>query len=250
MTAVHGGEGAMFQLANEDGPGQSEPAAMQELRGLVDRARRGDDAALPRLRAIFDEHPAVAVWLGNLAHHAQEELIRLAAGADLGMAEAVRRSAAALSLELTGPAPTVIERLLAERVVATRLFLGWIEATGLQALGVETNTRAQLAFFLDRTDRAERRHLAALGALMTAQRLLPAAKAPSAPPAAERALGQPGASSEGRAIGAVADGDDRLGPDHQAREPEGLVMFAGDGGHASPATKAHRARGRRRGAAS
>src|SRR5258708_6941112 len=140
MTAVHGGEDAMFQLANEKGPGQSEPVAMQELRGLVDRARRGDDAALPRLRAIFDEHPAVAVWLGDLAHHAQEELIRLACAADLGMAEAVRRSAAALSLELTGPAPTVIERLLAERVVATRLFLNWIEAAALQALGVETNT--------------------------------------------------------------------------------------------------------------
>jgi hypothetical protein len=99
-------------------------------------------------------------------------------------------------------------------------------------------------------DRAKRRHLAALGPLATAQRLLPAAKGRTGLAVAERAAGQPGVSIEGKAIGAVADGDDRLGRDEQAREPEGLVMFGGDGGDASPATKAHRGRGRRSGTAS
>jgi hypothetical protein len=54
-------------------------------------------------------------------------------------------------------------------------------------------------------------------------------------------VGQPGASSKGKAIGAVADGDDHLGPDEQARDPEGLVMFGGDEGDDSPAYKAPRA---------
>jgi hypothetical protein len=66
MIVAHGGEN-VFQLANENRPGQSEPAAMQELRDLADRARRGDEAAMPRLRAIFDEQPEVATWLGDLA---------------------------------------------------------------------------------------------------------------------------------------------------------------------------------------
>jgi hypothetical protein len=86
----------------------------------------------------------------------------------------------------------------------------------------------------------QRRHLAALRALATAWRLLPAANSKSpASPIAERAVGQPEASGEGAVIGAVADGDDLLGPDKQSLEPDRLVMFAGIEGDA-PATKAPR----------
>jgi hypothetical protein len=88
----------------------------------------------------------------------------------------------------------------------TWVHLYWSEATAAQAMGVETNSTRQVAFCPERFDRAQRRHLAALRDLVTAQRLLPAAKAQSASPVAERAMGQPGASSEGAAIGAIADG--------------------------------------------
>jgi hypothetical protein len=202
--------------------------------------------APPRLRAIFDEQPGVATWLGDLAHHAEAELLRLACGSGLGMAEAIRHRAAMLKLELVGPSPAVIERLLAERVVASWVFLYWAEATAAQAMGVETNSTRQVAFCLERLDRVQRRHLAALRGLATAQSLLPAVKHNPAPPVSERAVGQPRASSEGKAIGAVADGDDRLGPDEQAREPRGLVMFGGDEVDATPAIEAPGPRGRLR----
>jgi hypothetical protein len=89
----------------------------------------------------------------------------------------------------------------------TWVHLNWSEATAAQAMGVETNSTRQVAFCLERFDRAQRRHLAALRGLATAQSLLPAVKAQSASQGAERAMGQPGASSEGAAIGTVADGD-------------------------------------------
>jgi hypothetical protein len=252
MTVAHGGEN-VFHLATENGltrstttadapdpaasgPGHAEPAAMQELRGLVDRARRGDEAAMPRLRTIFDEQPEVATWLGDLAKHSQEALLRMACGSDLGMAEAIRRSVAALRLELTGPSPPAIERLLAERVVATWLFLYWSEATAAQAMGVATNTRPQIAFCVERMDRAQRRHLAALGALATAQRLLPAAKAPSGAAVSEKAVAASGDAAGGKTI--EVGGDDHVGPDENAHEPESVPMFAGLAGVAVPAVEA------------
>jgi hypothetical protein len=244
MTVAHGGEN-VFQLANENEPGQSEPAAMRELSDLVDRARRGDEAAMPGLRAIYDAHPEVATWLGDLANHSQEALLRLACGPDLGMTEAIRRSTAALRLELTGPSPSPIERLLAERVVATRLFLNWAEATVAQAMGVATNTRPQLAFCIERMDRAQRRHLAALGALATAQRLLPAAKAPSGSAVAERA----GAGSTGECHATGAAGDDHVGHVDNAHEPASVPMSAGPAGVAVPAGEATEHQGFRKRAA-
>jgi hypothetical protein len=113
----------------------------------------------------------------------------------------------------------------------------------------EMKTRLQIKFCVERMDRVRRCHLAALRSLTTAGRLLPSAEAIPAPVVAERAAGQLEASSEGATIRAGAVGDDRPGPGEQAREPEGLVMFGGDEGQASPATKASRGRGRHRGAA-
>jgi hypothetical protein len=92
----------------------------------------------------------------------------------------------------------------------------------------------QVAFCLKRFDEARRRHLAALRGQATAQRVLPTAKGQTGLTDAKRAVGQPGASSKGKAIGAVADGDDRLGPDEQAREPEGMIIFAGTGATPCP----------------
>jgi hypothetical protein len=83
----------------------------------------------------------------------------------------------ALRDELTGPGPKPIERLLAERVTACWIQLHWAEATVAQARG-GTIKQAELA--LRRQNSAHRRYLTALGALATAQRLLPAAKQPTA----------------------------------------------------------------------
>src|SRR5262249_1503433 len=117
-------------------PGRAEPAAMTELRGLLARARQGDESALPRLREMLDGHPEVWGWYGDLAVHVQASYINQVSGADLGLAESLHRKVAALKAELAGTAPTPIERLLAERVAACWIEVHWADGVVAQARDV------------------------------------------------------------------------------------------------------------------
>ena len=144
----------------------------QEIQDLVARARRGDAEVLPRLRAVLDAHPEVWQHCGDLARHAQGAWIALVAGADLAAQESLARKAAALAAELAGPAPTPMETLLVERVVA-----GWVQlhhADVAVARSWDLSLR-QAAFVLKRQESAHRGYMAALGALATLRRLVPPA---------------------------------------------------------------------------
>ena len=59
-------------------PAPESPSVAGELRVLVDRARRGDLDALPRLRELLDGHPEVWRSFGDLARHAEAAWVRLA----------------------------------------------------------------------------------------------------------------------------------------------------------------------------
>ena len=151
------------------------PPAEGSLARLLDRARRGDPAALPALRAVLEEHPEVWRHAGDLAAHAERAWVELAVGPDLLAREALTRHLAALKAELAGPAPTPLERLLVERVAATWLQVSYADAAAAQARDVSVK-QAELA--MERQDRAHRRHLAAVATLATVRRLLPAAPSP------------------------------------------------------------------------
>ena len=150
------------------------PPATNDLAGLLDRARRGDAEALPALRAFLDDSPEVWRQAGDLAAHAQRAWVELAAGPDVLAREALGRALAALKAELAGPAPSPLERLLVERIAATWLQVHYADAAAAQARDVSVR-QAQLA--VERQDRAHRRHLAAVAALATIRRLLPAGPA-------------------------------------------------------------------------
>src|SRR4051794_33893276 len=90
-------------------------AAEDEIRGLLGRARGGDAAALPALRAALDGRPELWRAYGDLAAHARAAWVDLIAGHDLALAECLARQAAVLLGELAGPAAPPLERLLAER---------------------------------------------------------------------------------------------------------------------------------------
>ena len=86
------------------------------LRELLGRAGAGDADALPALRRAFDQSPELAARLGDLAAHAEQALLALAAGDNLAAREAVARQAARLRGELLGAGSSPLERLLVERV--------------------------------------------------------------------------------------------------------------------------------------
>jgi hypothetical protein len=71
--------------------------------GLAERARRGEAAALPRLRALLDEHPEVWRRAGDLAAHVQAAWTDLLVGADPVGRESIQRRAEQLRRSLAGP---------------------------------------------------------------------------------------------------------------------------------------------------
>ena len=98
-------------------------------------------------------------------------------GVDLGLKESLERKIAAMRAALVGPSASPLEDLLAERVIASWLQLAQAEATLAQTAN---STMKQVAFAEKRLDSAQRRHLNAIGALATLQRLIPTSPARTA----------------------------------------------------------------------
>lgn len=154
------------------------PDPLAEVREVVARAKAGDTAALPRLRALLDRSPELVRHYGDLARQAEAAWVSLAAGNNLYLKETAVRATEAQRAELARPGAGPIERLLVERVVACGLQLNYFSATEANALAAGDTPR-QLQFHARRLGQAERRYLAALGALTSYQRLVPATGEPS-----------------------------------------------------------------------
>ena len=151
-------------------PPQSEVRA--EIQGVLAKAKAGDASVLPQLREILDKNPSLVKHYGSLARHAEAAWIALAGGANLYMRESFARGAEARRAELTRPGASPVEKLLVERVVACDLQLGYLTTAEADALGMGDSYR-QAEYHARRVERAQRMQLAALGALVTFQRLMP-----------------------------------------------------------------------------
>jgi hypothetical protein len=142
---------------------------LERLHQLVRRAEGGDEAALPELRAALDVNPWVWERYGDLAQQSQAAWLQLIADKNLLLLESARRKAAQLRTELAGPAPSPLERLLVERVVACWLQTNFADASYAQMKGTSP---AQHTAALRRQDSAQLRYLQAVKALATVRRLL------------------------------------------------------------------------------
>jgi hypothetical protein len=144
-----------------------------EARSLVERARGGDPSALAGLRDLLDRRPDLWRHYGDLAGHAEVSWVAVAAGTDLMLAESLRRKAAEMRAELAGPAPSPLERLLADRAVACWLQVNYCDAAAARAGGASVR---QAALASRRQESAQRRFLQAAGALAALRRLMPPVK--------------------------------------------------------------------------
>jgi hypothetical protein len=159
------------------------PAApdLDEIKAVLARAGGGDQAALPRLRALLDE---TGLWerLGDLAAHAELTWIRHVSGTDLAMREMLVRKLGELKVELGGTAPPPLERLLVDRVV-----IGWLMVyhADLEA-GTKDGDPRRANLAMKRQTRAMQRYATAIKALATVRKLLPTTASPTgAGPAAK-----------------------------------------------------------------
>src|SRR5690349_18890584 len=87
-----------------------------DMQRLLLRAQEGDIGCLTELRSLLDSRPDLWKKVGDLAEHAELITLRLVAGENLHVMEAVQRKLAELKLELAGPSPTPMEKILVERI--------------------------------------------------------------------------------------------------------------------------------------
>ena len=135
----------------------------------MERAEQGDEAALPELRVALDVNPWCWQRYGDLAQQSMAAWLQLVAGKNLLLLESAQRKAEQLRAELAGPAPSPLERLLIERIVATWLQVHYSDASYAQLKG--TNP-AQHTAALQRQNSAQQRYLQAVKALATVRKLL------------------------------------------------------------------------------
>ena len=137
---------------------------------MLPAANAGDRNALRQLRAVLDASPQLWSEVGNLGRQAELALVRVTAGDNPVAKEAIVRKIDTLRREVAGSRPSILERLLADRVAISWLALTLAEGTYYQALerGIEA---ADEAVYLRRVDRAQRRYLAAIKALAQVRKL-------------------------------------------------------------------------------
>jgi hypothetical protein len=142
----------------------------QALELLTDRAVRGDEEALASVRALARSDRAAVARLGDLAAQVEGHWID-ALYQDEPSRFLTRVAASDQRRELLGPAPSAIERLLVDRIIATHLEVS--AAARHVALRYRESTPIALAEYHQAwLDRAQRRHLHALKALAQVRRLL------------------------------------------------------------------------------
>ncbi len=144
------------------------------LNELVKKAEKGDEEVVPEIREILKGNPELSWQLMNYAKLAEWHFVeKMSKDKDFAAKEVLKRQLAAMREEIAGENPSPLERLLAERVVATWLQIQLFE--GLYASGMFTSmTIAQGNYYQKRLDWTYKRHLSAIRMLAQIRKLGPA----------------------------------------------------------------------------
>ncbi len=149
-------------------------ATVEKLRDLTEKAQDGDEEAALAIREILDDSPDLA-WrfIKGPGKMAEEALIdEFTRDEDLASKELLKHQLKSMRIEVAGDNPSPLERLLAERVVATWLQMQLFDA--YYAFGMKGGTIIQDEFRQKRLDRAHRRHLSAIRTLAQIRKIGPA----------------------------------------------------------------------------
>jgi hypothetical protein len=146
--------------------------AVEKLRDLLRLAKKDQEDAMPKIRQILSEHPDLAWRFVHLGRMGEDILIgRMTSEGDLATRELFRCQLNAMREEIAGENPSPLERLLAERIVATWLQIQLFE--GLYASGMSKSMPiAEGGYHQKRLDQTYRRHLSAIRELAQIRKLL------------------------------------------------------------------------------
>ncbi len=137
---------------------------------LLEYAGKGDRGAISELRKLFNAKPFLWEQVGNMAFQAERSLVNLATGDNAVLKQATHKKLNAMKEELAGSAPTPLEQLLVERVVATWLQVHYADA--IYAQNISAISLKQGDYYQERQDRAHRRFMSAIRTLAQIRRLL------------------------------------------------------------------------------
>ena len=169
-----GHPGNLDLAAVSEGEVEERRATVEKLRDLTGKAQDGDEEAALEIRNILDESPDLA-WrfINGPGKIAEEALIdEFTRDKDLASKELLKHQLKSMRIEVAGETPSPLERLLAERVVATWLQVQLFDA--FYAFGMKGEVMSQGDYRQKRLDRAHRRHLSALRTLAQIRKMGPA----------------------------------------------------------------------------
>jgi hypothetical protein len=147
--------------------------AVEKLRDLLRLAKKDQEDAMPKIRQILSEHPDLAWRFVHLGRMGEDILIgRMTSEGDLATRELFRCQLNAMREEIAGENPSPLERLLAERIVATWLQIQLFEGLYASGMSKSSMTIAQDSYHQKRLDQTYRRHLSAIRALAQIRKLL------------------------------------------------------------------------------
>jgi hypothetical protein len=150
------------------------PGPGPDILGLLKRASKGDESAMPRLRELFRADPARMIKIsgGDLAWQAQISVVKRLAAENLIFEHGLGEKMEALRSELAGPEAPAVERLLAERVALCWLDAHDWEIRHNQAMqGPGGLSFRQAEHYQKMRDRSHRRYLQSLKTLVTVRKL-------------------------------------------------------------------------------
>ncbi len=134
---------------------------------LIERARSGDETAVPALRKLFAASPEIAEAVCDLSAEVHEAWARRTSSNLLGR-EALRAKGQALKKQLLATSTNPLEALLADRIVLCAEQLSFFE---LQEAGAPDRNFAQATFSMKCLESLQRRCLRAIRTLAEVRRL-------------------------------------------------------------------------------
>jgi hypothetical protein len=154
----------------------SEPPIAVKLRVLVQQAQAGDATALPQIRRILDDEPAIWRHVGDLSALVERAWIAVLAADNPLAAESMQRTAEEMKKDLTGENPTRMERMVVDQILAC-----WMQLKYAETVSAEPGhgSLKQAHFRVNYLESAQKRYLRAIETLATVRKLLPVRLAPT-----------------------------------------------------------------------
>ena len=215
------------------------PITLGDLNTVMRQANSGDAAAMARLRQLLDEYPRLWLVQGDLSRFAEIKMIQHVMGQDQALGECLQRYVDYLRQELTGPSPTALEQLGAQRILAA-----WMEVQFLNQKFPEPTGQslAQQTYVIKLKQAAERRYDMAIKGWLLIKKLQPlprSALACDVQLPARRGAGSATARVNGVNGTAVNGQAKRIHPDtrtngHNGKAVPAIVSASGTNGKVRP----------------